>query len=241
MTTSKAELPWYWLGRVSVTDAFAIQNDLRTRRLVGDNSAEALLLLEHEPTITLGKNASSRDIVATPKMLAREGIETVYSNRGGLATYHGPGQLIVYVVRKVKSIVEHLQNLAIGLSDVAHCLGVPGARWRRDPAGLWVGDRKLAACGVHVRRGVTIHGFSLNVSTPPKIWRHIVPCGMPMARMTSIVQEANPHDGNPTPNIATVAHLAAPLLCAALNRTPRQASARTLRTSTGICFSLESL
>ncbi|HUS68102.1 MAG TPA: glycosyltransferase, partial [Kofleriaceae bacterium] len=96
-------------------------------------------------------------------------------------------------------------------------LGVPGAAWRREPAGLWVGDgdaaRKLAACGIHLRRGVAIHGFALDVDTPPEMWRLIVPCGLGAAPVTSLSRLT----GGAVPSVAEVARRAGPRVVAALS------------------------
>lgn len=206
-----AALPWYWLGRLEYTAATDLQARLRDALLGGDDGAAGLLLLEHEPVITLGRAARAANVV-------RPGaVPVVPTSRGGDVTYHGPGQLMVYpVVRLRRGVVAYLEAIAGALAEVAALLGAPAARWRRDPAGLWLGDAKLAACGIHVRRGVAVHGFALDVATPIEAWQTIVPCGLDGARVTSIARAS----GRTPPPMTEVARLAAPLLCRALGYEP---------------------
>jgi lipoyl(octanoyl) transferase len=207
-------LPWTWLGRVPYSQGTALQEQVRDRLLAGDPGAECLLLLEHEPVVTLGRSARARHIVA-PDELRRQGVQVVRSSRGGDVTYHGPGQLMVYpIVRMESGVMQYLESLAAGLAALAAELGVPGSAWRRNPAGLWLGDAKLAACGLHVRRGVAVHGWAFNVSTPPAAWSWIVPCGLADRRVTSIAEHAF------APSVAEVAVRAARHLCDHLGRKP---------------------
>ena len=90
------------------------------------------------------------------------------------------------------------------------------AAWRRDPAGVWCGDAKLAACGLHVRRGVAVHGFAFNLATPPDAWQLIVPCGLARAAVTSIAAERHRRDLPPPPSVADVAAIAATIVAASL-------------------------
>lgn len=256
-----SELPWHWLGRVGYRDGTERQRALRDRLLAGDQGARCLLLLEHEPVITLGRHARPGHVLASREALAEQGIEVVDTDRGGDVTYHGPGQLMIYpVVVLRKDVAGFLCSLAGALAEIAAQLGVPGARWRREPAGLWLrgpaaeagapgaskalpkalddardapeasGDAlddargappaKLAACGVHLRRGAVTHGLAFNVSTPPSTWRWIMPCGLSLP-VTSVAEERSRRGLPPPPSVAEVAHLAAPLLCDALARVAR--------------------
>jgi lipoyl(octanoyl) transferase len=204
---------WVWLGRLGYAEAVAAQEAVRTRILAGDEGAAQVLLCEHPPVITCGRSARRANVTAGPAALAAAGVVVHDSSRGGDVTYHGPGQLMVYpVVRLRRGIVAHLQAVAGALAEVAALLGAPGAEFRRDPAGLWLGDAKLAACGLHVRRGVAIHGFALDVDTPPAMWRLIVPCGIRCAQNVSIAGAS----GRAALPIAEVAALAGPRLAAAL-------------------------
>lgn len=200
-------LRWAWLGRVAHAHALALQERLRDRLLEGDESAAALLLCEHHPVITLGRSADPAHV------LAAADTEVVRARRGGDVTYHGPGQLMVYpVVRLRRGVVAYLAAIAEALAEVAAGLGVAGAEWRRAPAGLWLGDAKLAACGIHVRRGVAVHGWAFDVATPLEAWQQIVPCGLPGARTVSIARAS----GAAPPAMNAIAERAAPVLGRAL-------------------------
>ena len=205
-------LPWEWLGRVAHGAAMAEQEARRERLLGGDLAAAGVLLCEHDPVITLGRSADRRHVLAPAEQLAAAGVAIAAVSRGGDVTYHGPGQLMVYpVVRLRRGVVAYLETVAEVLAEVAAALGVPGAAWRRDPAGLWLGPRKLAACGLHVRRGVAVHGFALNVATPPEMWRLIVPCGL-AAPVVSLADELAARGLPAPPAVAAIAALVGPRL-----------------------------
>ena len=213
------DLPWQWLGRVDYQTGTDAQRHRRDRLLAGDASAAGLLLLEHEPVITLGKNAGTGHLLAAPADLAARGIEVVRTSRGGDITYHGPGQLMVYPVARLRTgVVELLAALAGALAELALRLGVPGTQWQRDPAGLWLGRAKLAACGIHLSRRVCCHGFAFNLATPAAMWQLIVPCGLQGRAVTSIADERTRAGLPPPPPMHEVAVLAGPLLSAALAR-----------------------
>jgi len=169
----------------------ALQNELvqwRQQELIED----AFLLLEHAPVITLGRRADPAHILATPEMLTGEGVEVCQSERGGDVTYHGPGQLVGYPILR-------LHRYHIGASDYMHRLeevimltladyGL--ASHRRDRViGAWVGDNKIAAFGVRIKRGVTLHGFALNVSPNMLHWSFIIPCGITDGGVTSMAAQ----------------------------------------------------
>lgn len=170
---------WRWLGRAAFRDVYAEQLALRARVWAG--APGAVLLCEHPPVITLGKSATTANI------LDARGIDVERIERGGQVTYHGPGQLMIYPVVRIPGVVAFLEAVARAIVDVCAAFGVAGAQWRREPAGVWLGARKIAACGIHVARGVSIHGFALNVDTPPDMWRTIRPCGLD-APLVSIAQ-----------------------------------------------------
>jgi lipoyl(octanoyl) transferase len=147
-----------------------------------------LLLCEHDPVITLGRSARPAHLLASPEDLARRQIAVRRASRGGDVTYHGPGQLVGYPVFHLqRGLVAHMETMARALVAVLAGLGI-GALWRRDRPGLWVGDDKICAFGVHVHRRVTIHGFALNVSTALENFSTIVPCGLAGAGVTSIAR-----------------------------------------------------
>jgi lipoyl(octanoyl) transferase len=183
----------HWLGRVAYADAVRLQEALRRRVLDGDDGAERLLLLEHEPVITLGRSARREHLLLSPDALAERGIALAESSRGGDVTYHGPGQLVAYpVLRLTRGVVAHVEALAAAVLAVAAAQGVR-ARFRRDCPGVWVArddgrEDKLAAFGVHVHRRVAIHGVALNVTTALSAFELIVPCGLAGTRATSLAE-----------------------------------------------------
>jgi lipoyl(octanoyl) transferase len=184
-------LRWSWLGRVPYAEAVAQMEALRARILAGDDDAQTLLLLEHPPTITLGRSAHQENILASAAELATRGVTVTPSSRGGDVTYHGPGQLVAYaVVRLDGGVVAHVERLARAAIAVAAPFGIR-ARFQRDQVGVWTDSgAKLAAIGVHVHRRVAMHGLALNVTTALDHFGFIVPCGLADARVTSIAAES---------------------------------------------------
>lgn len=178
-----------WLGRARYQPVLTLQERLREAVLAGGE--ETLLFVEHEPVITLGHRATSADLLVSLPQLALLGIETVTVRRGGQATYHGPGQLVVYPVVKLRGgVVGHVDWLTSAAVAVAASVGVR-AEYRSDPVGVWVGSRKLGAVGVHVEHQVAIHGLSLNVlPEATAVFRKqlFVPCGHSGAQVTSLVE-----------------------------------------------------
>jgi len=208
-------VPWRWLGRCHYAPVVGEMERRRAAILAGEESAAAIILCEHEPVITLGRNARAEHVLSPAAVLAARGVEVVRSTRGGDVTYHGPGQLMVYpVVRLKRGVVAHLELCARVLAGVAAELGAPGAAFQRDPAGLWLEGRKIAACGIHVRRGVAIHGFAFDVDTPPEAWSSIVPCGMQEAPVLSLARALG--DGAAVPSVAEVARRVGPRLSQAI-------------------------
>jgi lipoate-protein ligase B len=179
------------LGRRSYPAVAALQEQTRSRILDGDPAAETIYLVEHLPVVTIGQRRASDGIRVPREALAARGIDICASSRGGEATYHGPGQLVVYpVVTLRRGIVAHVEALAGAAVTIARLLGID-ARFDRARPGVWVGDRKLASIGVHVRRRVAIHGMALNVTDACLDgFSSIVPCGMPDVTMTSLAREA---------------------------------------------------
>ena len=161
---------WHWLGRAAYRRVLADQLAHRERVWAGADGA--VLLCEHPPVITLGRSATTANILDAGDVP----IERI--ERGGEVTYHGPGQLMVYPVVRIRSVVELLARVGGAIAEACAALGVRGAAWRRDPAGVWCGDAKIAACGIHVARGVTVHGFAVDVDTPAHAWARIRACGL---------------------------------------------------------------
>jgi lipoate-protein ligase B len=200
-------LAWHWLGRAPYRRVLADQLALREQVWAGADGA--VLLCEHPPTITLGRSGDPRNVLA-PDDVVVERIE-----RGGDVTYHGPGQLVIYpVVRLRHGVIDFLARVAGALADACAALGAPGAEFRRDPAGLWLGDRKLAACGVHIARGVSVHGYALDVATPRAAWARIRPCGLALPQVS--LAAALAERSQPAPSVAEVAAEVGPRVVAAL-------------------------
>jgi lipoyl(octanoyl) transferase len=176
---------WRWLGRAPFAAVAREQERLRAEVAAG-LAPETLLLCEHDPVVTLGRSARAGDLLLPAAELARRDIDVARATRGGGATYHGPGQLVGYpIVRLRGGVVGHIQAMARAIGAVLAELGIE-AGWRRDAPGLWVGDEKICAFGVHIHRRVAMHGFALNVTTDLDRFRLIVPCGMPDGRAASI-------------------------------------------------------
>jgi lipoyl(octanoyl) transferase len=180
-----------WLGRVDYPAAWSWQRELFLARLEGDIE-DTVMLLEHPPTYTLGRRASEEDLVYdAPQRIAR-GISLFNVDRGGRATYHGPGQLVGYPILALGDrydVVAYLRQLEEALIRTAADLGVQA---HRDPehTGVWVGTNKIGAIGVKITRGITMHGFAFNVTTDLDMFRGIVPCGLQDRWVTSIAAES---------------------------------------------------
>lgn len=140
--------------------------------------------------VTLGRGADPAHVLATEAELAARGIERVATSRGGDVTWHGPGQLVAYpIVRLDRGVVAHVEAMARAVIDVVAPLGIAG-EFRRQRPGVWVGDRKLCAFGVHVHRRVAIHGLALNATASEEAFAPIVPCGLRDAGVASIASLA---------------------------------------------------
>lgn len=169
-------LRWHWLARRPYASVLAEQVAARERVWAGEPGV--ILLCEHPPVVTLGRSANRANVL-TPG-----DVPVVQTDRGGCVTYHGPGQLMIYPIVRVTTVVGLLSAVAGALAQAVGAIGVRGAAFRRDPAGLWIGDAKLAACGIHLARGVSIHGWALDVSTPASAWQMIRPCGLAVPQIS---------------------------------------------------------
>jgi lipoyl(octanoyl) transferase len=190
------------LGRLDYATALGLQQQVCTLRQEGQ-IGDVLLLVEHPPVLTLGRNAHREHLVAGDDLLGRRGISLFETNRGGDITYHGPGQLVGYPIVNLRAytpslgIVEYLRKLEEVLIRACADFGVLTQR-AAGRAGVWtmpggaVAEKKIAALGVHVARGVTTHGFAVNVSTDLKDFELIVPCGIRDRGVTSMEAEVDP-------------------------------------------------
>lgn len=190
------------LGRVPYDEALALQHRIHHARVDGAGP-DCLLLLEHPPTITLGRGAHAEHLLSTPDVLARQGIAVHEVGRGGDVTYHGPGQLVGYPILEVSryrgALGQYLRDLEQVLIDALSLFGVLGERIEGF-TGVFVGNAKIAAIGVQVKRWVSLHGFALNVSTDLSAFGHIVPCGIRGRPVTSLAEHVHP-----VPNVNAVA------------------------------------
>jgi len=179
-------------GRVGYAEALERQLALWRRRLDG-TAVDTIVEVEHPPTITLGRNAPASDVTVPADELSRRGIDLVRSDRGGRATAHGPGQIVVYPIVAiaergigVRSWVCALEGAVLEILDG---VGIAGRRIAGKP-GIWAGEAKIASIGLRVARGVSYHGISLNVGLDAGPFDCIVACGVPGERITSVSQEA---------------------------------------------------
>ena len=183
-----AELWVCHLGVVEYREALELQERVRTARLEGE-LPDALLTLEHPPVYTRGRRSRPGEL----PLGEAHGIEIVDTDRGGLVTYHGPGQLVGYPIVRVDDVVGYVRTLENALVRALVDEGVAGARSRpRDGhryTGVWVEDRKIASIGVHISRGVSMHGFAVNVENDLEPFSWIVPCGLDGVAMTSLLVE----------------------------------------------------
>jgi lipoyl(octanoyl) transferase len=185
-----------YLGRADYATALELQQTV-VHLVKAGRIGHTLLLLEHPPVITLGRNAGAENIVASRDVLAGQGIELFETDRGGDVTFHGPGQLVGYPIFDLRGFqprigaVEFVRKMEEALIRTCGDLGVPTQRVS-GLTGVWTANEpsaKIAAIGVHISRGVTSHGFALNVSTNLDYFKLIVPCGLAGKPVTSLAQE----------------------------------------------------
>lgn len=197
------------LGLVPYREAWTLQERLHAEVVAG--AAEKLLLVEHPPVITFGRRGLTPHLLASEEQLARLGVELVQSDRGGDVTFHGPGQLVAYPIVRLADHGLSVGGYVHALEDaVIATLAELGIQAVKDPAavGVWTGGAKIAAIGVRIRRGVSMHGLALNVTTELDGFKLIVPCGL-VSAVTSI-QQVNPSS---TPEMQNVKrHLAARII-----------------------------
>lgn len=217
-------IEYLYLGRVAYDEALKLQAEIAALRWEGrvDN---VLLLLEHPPVLTLGRNARRENVLASDEMLARRGVTLHEINRGGDVTYHGPGQLVGYPIFDLRSL-NNAKGGRLGPVDFVRMMeealirlcGVYGVRAGRIAGltGVWCGlpetpgaakERKIGAIGIHVSRGITSHGFAFNVTTDLRDFQLINPCGITDKPVTSLDREV-PEDVT-LPALEEIAHQAA--------------------------------
>lgn len=177
-----------WLGTVEYGRALGVQESLAATR-AGNEIGDTLLLLEHPPVVTLGRRGRWGDVHLSAAQLAAQGIGAYETNRGGLVTYHGPGQLVGYVIGRLAdlggSAPSFVQRLEETIIRTLAEIGVSADR-RGPHRGVWTDQGKIAAIGVGVRRGVTMHGFALNVQPDLRHFELINACGIGELGVTSV-------------------------------------------------------
>lgn len=180
------------LGLRSYAEALAFQRSAAAARITGEVPSDLLILVEHNPVVTLGRGTKSGNLLLSPDQLALRGVELFEVERGGDITFHGPGQIVGY---PIVDLTGHKQDLhwylrqieEVMIQSVSHF----GISAERNPGktGVWTRGRKLASIGVHARQWVTWHGFALNVTTELGYFDMMVPCGIPDVVMTSVERE----------------------------------------------------
>jgi lipoate-protein ligase B len=186
------------LGRVPYAEGVELQERLRARVQAGE-LGEVLLLLEHEPVYTLGRRSDAGDLPLGEDWCRAQGIDVVRTQRGGKLTYHGPGQLVGYPIMRVSDVPAFVGAMEGAIVDALGETGIqarPRSAEGREYTGVWVGERKLASIGVHISRGVSAHGFAVNVTNDLAPFTWVVACGLPSVSMTSLALEGSP-DGLP--------------------------------------------
>ncbi len=183
------------LGRMPYREAWTLQRELVERRK-SNSIGDTLLLLEHDPVVTLGRDGSKASLKQSPEQMMQQGIDLVESDRGGDATYHGPGQVVGYLIVDLrpdqKDIRKYVRNVESAMIDTLAEYDLVGNRID-DAPGAWLMDppRKIGAIGARVSRWVTHHGFAFNVNTRLEHFEVIVPCGISDKGVTSLAKELN--------------------------------------------------
>jgi lipoyl(octanoyl) transferase len=168
------------LGRINYAHALEIQNDLVNRRKHGE-IPDQLLFVEHPHVVTMGRNGHDENVLASPEVLSRAGIQFHRTDRGGDVTYHGPGQIVGYPIFDLREwkrdVVAYVRGIEQTLIETLAEFNIEAHRVN-GCTGVWTKEGKVAAIGVHISRWVTSHGFALNLDTDLSFFRYVVPCGL---------------------------------------------------------------
>jgi lipoyl(octanoyl) transferase len=225
-----AMIQYLYLGRVGYDEGLRLQAEIAALRYEG-RVENVLLLLEHPPVLTLGRNANRSNVLASDELLASRGVTLHDINRGGDVTYHGPGQLVGYPIFDLRSLskpgggrlgpVDFVRLMEEALIRMCGVFGVPAGRIP-GLTGVWCGldspekgaglGRKIGAIGIHVSRGITSHGFAFNVTTDLRDFALINPCGItdrPVTRLKDEIPGQEATSPEELPSLETVAHQAA--------------------------------
>jgi lipoyl(octanoyl) transferase len=219
------------LGTVEYREELALQERVRAARQAGA-VPDTMLMLEHWPTYTRGRRSGPGELPMGEEWYRMQGIDVVEVDRGGKVTYHGPGQLVGYPIVAVDDVVEYVRTLERALVAALAEEGL-AARARPedgpDYTGVWVGERKIASIGVHVARGVTTHGFAVNVENDLQPFSWVVPCGLDGVAMTSLIKET----GRTAGQMKCVRRRTAFAVAQALGRRQRLVSPARLQAAVG--------
>ena len=221
------------LGMVEYREALALQERVRSARQAGE-VPDVMLTLQHAPAVyTRGRRSGAGDLPLGEDWYRAQGIDIVDVDRGGRITYHGPGQLVGYPIVGVADVLEYVRTLERALVAALSQEGVAGVRARPDEGpdytGVWVENRKIASIGVHLARGVTTHGWAVNVENDLEPFSWVVPCGLSGVQMTSLIKET----GRPVGQMRCFRKRAAFEVAAALGRRQRLLSAARLEAAIG--------
>jgi lipoyl(octanoyl) transferase len=216
------------LGTIEYRDALALQERVRAARQA-ELVPDVLLLLEHPPVYTRGRRSDPGELPMGEAWYRAQGIDVVDTDRGGRVTYHGPGQLVGYPIMRIADVIAYLRTMEHAIVATLADAGV-SARARPDDGpdftGVWAGERKIASIGVHVARGVTTHGFAINVQNDLQPFSWVVPCGLEGVQMTSVVKETGA-SGEALP-LPAVRASAARRFAEAFDRAPAEVDAAQL-------------
>jgi lipoyl(octanoyl) transferase len=184
------------LGLVDYREALALQERVRAARQARE-IPDTLLLLEHPPVYTRGRRSSPDELPLGEDFYRAQGIDIVDVDRGGKLTYHGPGQIVGYPIMLIVDVIAYLRTIERAIVATLADAGLQ-AHARPDDGpdftGVWTGDRKIASIGVHVARGVTTHGFAINVHNDLAPFGWVVACGLEGVRMTSVLEQRHDAD-----------------------------------------------
>src|SRR4051794_6059241 len=180
------------LGALPYREGVRLQQAIRTRRQAGE-VPDVLLLLEHQPVYTKGRRTETADLPMGEDWYELQGIEVEQADRGGRVTYHGPGQLVGYPIMAARDVPAYIKTMEAAVVAALAAEGIE-AGVREGLTGIWAGEAKIGSIGVHVSRGVTTHGFAVNVDNDLQPFEWIVPCGIEGVRVTSICKETGRAD-----------------------------------------------
>ena len=186
-------IPFFDLGLISYNHAYEIQTYIFEQVRI-ENIRGSILLLEHKPVITIGNNGRLDNLLVTQESLLEQGIELIHSNRGGDLTFHGPGQLVCYPVINLayygKDLTLFVWNLEQVIIDILEKFGIKSKRIDK-LRGIFINTSKIASVGIHIKKWITLHGFSLNVNVNLNYFKNIIACGLKEYSQTSMQKILN--------------------------------------------------